>query len=177
MVESLLSGTPVVAHARGSLPQLLSPEAGALLGDDDGVWARTLRGEDELVFGWTRERCREWAASKFHYLGMAKSYLQLYEQVQRGACSMRRFLALSRIGERAHDRTVFAARDGGSLDRSKPILKMARSRSRGLRGMVKGVIPAKDWTVLERALKALKEKGGRLIPLVWSFMRRRPSTT
>lgn len=79
VVESLVSGTPVLATPFGSLPELVPPRVGLIC-----------RSKAEFISGIRRlgefspKTCREWALENFHYREMAKKYLGLYERVLRG---------------------------------------------------------------------------------------------
>ena len=82
MVESLMSGTPVLATPFGSVPELLSPETGIQIGlGDFDRWKWALQ---EGWRGLKRERCREWAMERFHYRKMAENYVRFYEKVLNG---------------------------------------------------------------------------------------------
>ncbi|MEU1840940.1 glycosyltransferase [Micromonospora chersina] len=78
VVESLALGTPVVATARGCLPELIEHGRTGLLASDeeelgDLVLAAGLLGEDE---------CRREAAGRFTPEVMAQRYVDLYERVR-----------------------------------------------------------------------------------------------
>lgn len=76
LIEAMVSGTPVLGTRRGALPEIVSPDTGAL-GD-------TL---DELVAarpGLARldpEACRARVLELFTHRAMAESYLRLYREV------------------------------------------------------------------------------------------------
>jgi glycosyltransferase involved in cell wall biosynthesis len=76
LIEAMVSGTPVLGTRRGALPEIVSPDAGAL-GD-------TL---DELVAarpGLSRidpEACRARVLSRFTHRRMAEAYVNLYRRV------------------------------------------------------------------------------------------------
>lgn len=80
VVEALMSGTPVIASRRGSLPELLPPDVGALL-DEESEWIDYL-GRKSLP--WDPERCRAWALERFSYSRMAESYEHVYLRLARG---------------------------------------------------------------------------------------------
>ncbi len=83
VVESLMSGTPVIASRMGSLPELISADVGMLLDPDrEQDWIDSVRGFSASSI--SRIRCRDWAVEKFHYQVMSKSYEGLYQQVLRG---------------------------------------------------------------------------------------------
>ncbi len=80
VAEALMSGTPVIASCRGSVPELVASDVGVVV-DSDEDWLRWL-ATDRLP--WMPERCRQYALEKFHYRVMAKSYEDLYLRVRDG---------------------------------------------------------------------------------------------
>jgi glycosyltransferase involved in cell wall biosynthesis len=79
IVESLVSGTPVLATPFGSLPELVSADVGRLCSSElEFVQAASTLGE------YKPDRCREWAIANFHYDVMTESYLKLYSEVLNG---------------------------------------------------------------------------------------------
>ncbi len=72
-IEALLSGTPVLGTRRGALPELVTPEVGALCDSlDEMVAAReTLHTRDPRA-------CRAHAERFFSHLVMADAYLRMY---------------------------------------------------------------------------------------------------
>jgi glycosyltransferase involved in cell wall biosynthesis len=79
VIEALVSGTPVLASRRGSLPELVSTEVG-VLADSEAELIQAV----ERLGEFRPEACRERVLSFFHYRTMADSYLKLYEKVKRG---------------------------------------------------------------------------------------------
>ncbi|MEH0826382.1 MULTISPECIES: glycosyltransferase [unclassified Micromonospora] len=81
VVESLALGTPVVATARGCLPELIEHgRTGLLTGDEDEL-GELLLAADLL----DTDECRREAASRFTPAVMAQRYVELYERVRQGA--------------------------------------------------------------------------------------------
>ena len=81
VIEALVSGTPVLANARGSLPELVTPDVGAILTSDD-AWVEKLK---EKEWKWSPEACRDRVFEKFHYSKMAESYESFYKKAITGA--------------------------------------------------------------------------------------------
>src|ERR1041385_581760 len=79
MIEAMACGTPVVARARGSVPEVIDPGLTGYLSYnlDDGVEA--VKKVPEL----SRPRCREVFEQRFAASRMAKDYLAAYEQLFR----------------------------------------------------------------------------------------------
>ncbi|MEV0325750.1 glycosyltransferase [Micromonospora echinospora] len=78
VVESLALGTPVVATARGCLPELIDDGRTGLLTDDEERLG-------ELVLAAGRidpEECRREAAARFTPAVMAQRYVELYDRVR-----------------------------------------------------------------------------------------------
>ena len=79
VVESMLCGTPVVAYARGSMPELV----------EDGVTGVLADGVDSAVAGikraerFDRAACRQSALRRFSAERMVDDYLTVYESVLR----------------------------------------------------------------------------------------------
>jgi glycosyltransferase involved in cell wall biosynthesis len=80
MTESLVSGTPVFAHAYGSVPEVLEFAPECLLKSDED-WKAALTGQIRMP---DAKICRDWVLSKFDQVNMAKHYLKLYEDVASG---------------------------------------------------------------------------------------------
>lgn len=79
VVESLSLGTPVVATARGCLPELIEHGRTGLLTDDE----REL-GDLVLAAGLEPAECRREAARRFTPARMAQQYVELYDRVRAG---------------------------------------------------------------------------------------------
>ncbi len=85
VVEALLSGLPVIASQRGSLPELLfQKELGrCVLGspvENPEAWHDAV----QAVLGdsaYDPQEIRSLASQRFHYLKMAESYLALYKEI------------------------------------------------------------------------------------------------
>ncbi|OGQ80457.1 MAG: hypothetical protein A3F90_05070 [Deltaproteobacteria bacterium RIFCSPLOWO2_12_FULL_60_19] len=76
VVESMASGTPALAYARGSMPELIKDgETGYLLRNEDEM-IDALRKIDKL----DRKRCRAWVGEKFSVEQMVDGYEKLYKQ-------------------------------------------------------------------------------------------------
>ncbi|ABB24655.1 glycosyltransferase [Pelodictyon luteolum] len=79
LVESLLSGTPVVATPRGAVPELVPPEVGALFTTDE-----EFPDALERAMACRPLDCREWAMANFSSAVCAGNYLTLYERLLGG---------------------------------------------------------------------------------------------
>ncbi len=79
VVESLMSGTPVLATPFGSLPELVPAHVGFLCRTYP-EFISALGQVDSL----DAEACRDWAVTHFHYQKMTENYLALYEKVLKG---------------------------------------------------------------------------------------------
>ncbi|TCD48926.1 glycosyltransferase [Chlorobium sp. N1] len=79
LVESLLSGTPVVATPRGAVPEIVTPEVGALFSTDE-EFPEAL----ERATACSPSDCRDWAMANFSSAVCARNYLTLYERLLSG---------------------------------------------------------------------------------------------
>lgn len=79
VVEALMSGTPVLASRRGSLPELVNENVGAVCDSEEALIAAV-----ERLPSIKPADCRDWAASKFHYRKMTEAYREKYETVLSG---------------------------------------------------------------------------------------------
>ncbi len=74
MIEAMLVGTPVIAFARGSAPEVV----------EEGLTGHLVRGVEEMatrlraIDGFDRARCRARAIERFSYLRMAREHEELY---------------------------------------------------------------------------------------------------
>jgi glycosyltransferase involved in cell wall biosynthesis len=78
VLEALASGTPVIATPRGSLPELVGPEGGAIGATFDDLLAIRRRLAD-----FDPHACRRRAERYFSHLRMARDYVRMYEGVLR----------------------------------------------------------------------------------------------
>ena len=77
VIESMAAGTPVIAYARGSMPELIkNDESGFLVDNEDEMAA--MCGEIEKL---DRARCRAWVAEHFSSEAMVTGYERLYQVV------------------------------------------------------------------------------------------------
>lgn len=79
MVEALLSGTPVIATPRGSVPELVPPQVGALFTEDAEFGAAL-----EHAARCKAADCRDWALERFSSRRCAGNYLALYQRILDG---------------------------------------------------------------------------------------------
>jgi glycosyltransferase involved in cell wall biosynthesis len=75
-VEAFLSGTPVLGTRRGALPELVTPEVGALCDTLEYIFSAS----NEI---YTRDpaACRAHAERYFTHLIMAEEYVRMYRQM------------------------------------------------------------------------------------------------
>lgn len=79
VIESLLSGTPVIATPRGSVPELVPSDVGALFTEDE-QFPEAL----EKALSCSPQHCRDWAMTYFSSAVCAKNYLNLYDRLVSG---------------------------------------------------------------------------------------------
>jgi glycosyltransferase involved in cell wall biosynthesis len=77
MIEALACGTPVLAFAEGSAPEIVEPGRTGFLCRDEGDMARHLAHLDRI----DRAACRASAASRFSAQRMVDDHLRLYRAV------------------------------------------------------------------------------------------------
>jgi glycosyltransferase involved in cell wall biosynthesis len=80
VTESLVSGTPVLAHPHGSLSELLEFAPQCLMRSEQD-WERALSGDFSLP---SPKDCRDWVLSRFEHQRMTQEYLGIYERVISG---------------------------------------------------------------------------------------------
>lgn len=86
VVESLALGTPIIAMARGCLPELIEHGRTGLLTTEEDLLADLVLAAGTVESG----ECRQEAARRFTPAVMAQRYLQLYERVRRDDERVRR---------------------------------------------------------------------------------------
>ncbi|MDF1695919.1 MAG: glycosyltransferase [Saprospiraceae bacterium] len=74
ILESLMSGTPVISTSNGACPELLNEDVGFICNNEDD-YLQALEQVDSIQ----SKKCRAYAINNFHYLDMAKSYVSQYE--------------------------------------------------------------------------------------------------
>lgn len=80
LIEALASGTPVLGTTRGALPEIVSPEVGAL-GETLDDLVRLAEGIDRI----DPAACRRRVEQRFSHRVMAEGYLRMYrEYLERG---------------------------------------------------------------------------------------------
>ena len=94
IAEALVSGTPVLGSRRGSLPELITPDVGAVL-DTEDEWIEML---SRKKLPWDPAACRARALERFHFRVMSQNYEEVYRKILSGT-------GLHEI-ERTNDRTL-----------------------------------------------------------------------
>ncbi|MBC8084211.1 MAG: glycosyltransferase family 4 protein [Hymenobacter sp.] len=77
VAEAQLCGTPVVAFARGAMPELIQPNQTGFLAGSVGEAVEAVR----QLSGISRAVCRDWAAATFSQEKMVADYLAVYRRV------------------------------------------------------------------------------------------------
>ncbi|MDG4831269.1 glycosyltransferase [Solwaraspora sp. WMMD1047] len=106
VVESLALGTPVVATARGCLPELVEHGRTGLLADDETELADLVCAVDRL----SGDECRREAARRFTPDVMARRYLDLYDRVRQLRLEVLEPPALRRLADETAGRPVAGTR-------------------------------------------------------------------
>jgi glycosyltransferase involved in cell wall biosynthesis len=81
MIEALACGTPVIARACGSVPELIVPGRSGLIADTVDELALAARSVDRI----DRAACRREAEARFSAERMADGYEAVYERLEAGA--------------------------------------------------------------------------------------------
>jgi glycosyltransferase involved in cell wall biosynthesis len=81
LIESMLSGCPVVAYSRGSIPELVEPGVTGFIVRDAEDMTRVIRMGGPLDT-FDRRRCRARAVERFSRDRMVRDYLSVYQTVQ-----------------------------------------------------------------------------------------------
>jgi glycosyltransferase involved in cell wall biosynthesis len=87
MIEAMLSGTPVLAFPRGSVPEVVDEGVTGFLCDDVDRMAERLR--QVARGGFDRVRCRARARARFSAVRMVEEHLALYRRVTAAASERR----------------------------------------------------------------------------------------
>ena len=75
IAEAWMSGTPVIASSNGAIPEILDP-AGGFVCRSEAEYLQAVTDLDRI----SPRACREMALNRFHYLTMARSYLNEYQR-------------------------------------------------------------------------------------------------
>jgi glycosyltransferase involved in cell wall biosynthesis len=113
MIEAMLVGTPVIAFARGSAPEVIEDGVTGFLVKNVQEMAQRIRQLDQI----DRGRCRARAQERWSSERMARDYVALYEQIAHkasGRVSHTRALAATRqvLTGPAESRLQLVARNG-----------------------------------------------------------------
>src|SRR5581483_1722426 len=79
MIESLATGTPVLARPFGSVPEILSDGVTGYVDLSIANLARRVQDLPKI----SRKTCREWVEKKFSLKQMIGNYLETYETLKR----------------------------------------------------------------------------------------------
>jgi glycosyltransferase involved in cell wall biosynthesis len=80
LIEAMLSGCPVVAFPRGSVPELVEPGLTGFVANDLEEMVELIR-PGGAVDRFDRRRCRERAAERFSRAHMVLEYERLYQEL------------------------------------------------------------------------------------------------
>lgn len=78
LIEPLFSGTPVLGTRRGSLPEILTPDVGALCDTQEGMIEAS-----QTIASRSPDACRAHAERYFSHLVMANAYVEVYRHLAR----------------------------------------------------------------------------------------------
>lgn len=88
LIEAMLSGCPVVAYPRGSVPELVEPGVTGFIVRDARELVEVIR-PGSVLDHFDRRRCRERAVQRFSRARMVDDYIRLYREA---AASSHRYL-------------------------------------------------------------------------------------
>jgi glycosyltransferase involved in cell wall biosynthesis len=130
VAEAMACGTPVVAFARGGIPELVTPNTGRLVPPGDVAAMATTIGE---AVGLSRERVREHACLRCSSTATVNGYLTMYRDMIHGARNgnddrLLRAPSRLRASGPGHQRLPTDASPGDGAD------KPGRARSASVRG-------------------------------------------
>jgi glycosyltransferase involved in cell wall biosynthesis len=77
VAESMLCGTPVIAFARGSMPELIKDKHTGFLVKNVPQAVKAAAALNQI----DRSACRDWSAARFSKEKMVKDYISLYETI------------------------------------------------------------------------------------------------
>ena len=77
VAESMAAGTPVIAHPRGSMPELVKDSETGYLARDEDEMVEAIAAVDKL----DRGRCRGWVEKRFSVERMVEGYERVYHEV------------------------------------------------------------------------------------------------
>jgi glycosyltransferase involved in cell wall biosynthesis len=75
VAEALMSGTPVIASNRGAMREMVTPAVGFVCADES-AYMNAIANVDRIA----PQDCRRWALERFHYLSMARAYVNEYQR-------------------------------------------------------------------------------------------------
>ena len=84
IIEAMLSGCPVVAFGRGSVPELVEQDVTGFIARDIDDMVPIIRSGGP-VDSFNRQRCRERAVERFSRDRMVTDHVKLYERIRRSA--------------------------------------------------------------------------------------------
>lgn len=79
VVEAWISGTPVLASPRGSMPELVRPDVGCLCEGED-AFVEAVAALERGGLRYDPHACRAYALENFTHVRMAREYVTLYER-------------------------------------------------------------------------------------------------
>lgn len=89
LIEAMLSGCPVVAYARGSVPELVEPGLTGFIADNEEDLVELIR-PGGAIEGFDRERCRARAVERFDRSRMVAEHEAFYRKIVEASAASRR---------------------------------------------------------------------------------------